>query len=336
VNLLRNGGLDFVKVGSPVIPFWEVDGAAINATPPNNSFGVVVRETQESEIAAARYLKFSLSSDEPVILTQEFSDRFIQMGFTNEVGQAYDDSQHLEDVAQEFDERQLYYETHDCLLVRGSALTISLSMRVPQGRASLKIAAVPGVGDDIETEIKSRVSSEDWIRATHAVDYDYKRIRKLKIILSREPGAGSTEVHLGAFMMALGSSSSLPYTGDPMADAFPDNMIVFAFGDVCPPGFERMAFVSPPETGRIFPKGGSYVGDDVIGSETHDHGDARVTMNPARKWSTTELVPGSETSEGSKGDDGTVSHSHPKEEALHVPPTKDSILCKRISWSQGA
>ena len=213
-------------------------------------------------------------------------------------------------------------------------MTIAFSLRVPQGRASLQVSATPGSGADIESEVRNRVASDDWLRATKALDFGAKRIRKMNIILSRDPGAGSTEVHLGAFMMAPGASSSLPYTGDPMADAFSEDMVVFAFGDVCPPGFEKMVFSSPPEVGRVFPKGGNYTDDTVTGVETHSHEDAQVTMNPERSWPTTELIP-SDASGTGQGDDGTNAHTHPKESALHVPPTKDVILCKRVSWSQG-
>lgn len=325
VNLLRNGGLDFVKPGASEIPFWGIEGAKLNAIPPDNSYEVVVRQTQESENGAARYFRFLLSSDDPVILTQEFSDRFIQMGFVEEVGDPWYDydrarAPHL-------------YKTFDCLLVRSTPVTIAFSLRVPDGRVSLKLVAVPGDGSDIESEIQSRVTTKDWIRPTKNADYDYQRIRKMQIVLTRDAGAGSTEVHVGALMMAPGVSSSLPYTGDPSAEAFPENMIVMAFGSVCPPGFEKMEFTAPVEVGRIFPKGGDYSSTDVVGEETHDHADARVTMSPERNWPVNELIPAPQSGTV-KGDDGSVSHEHPKEEALHVPPSKDVILCKRISWNQ--
>jgi len=336
VNLLRNGGLDFVKAGSSIIPFWELDGASLNAVPPDNAFDMVVRETQEVEHGAARYFKFLLSSDDPVTLSQEFSNRFIQMGFVDALGDPWTAAaEHLETNRPPWEHAlEKKYATFDCLLVRGIPVTLAFSIRVPQGRASLKVAAVPGNGSDIESEIQSRISSEDWLRPSRALDFGHRRIRKLKIVLSRDPGAGSTEVHLGAFMLAVGASSSLPYTGDPMADAFPPDTVVMAFGDVCPPGFERMVFAAPPEAGRVFPKGGAYSSDTVEGTETHSHEDASVTMNPERHWSTVELIPAA--SSGSViGDSGVSAHEHPKDVALHVPPTKDVILCRRISWSQG-
>ena len=325
VNLLRNGGLDFVKSGASEIPFWEIKGAKLNAVPPENSYEVVVRNTQESENGAARYFRFLLSSDDPVILTQEFSDRFIQMGFVEEVG----------DPWHEFDVTRVpkRYDVFDCLLVRSTPVTLAFSLRVPDGRVSLKLVAVPGEGSDIESEIQSRVTTKDWIRPTRNADFGYKRIRKIQIVLTRDAGAGSTEVHVGALMMAPGVSSSLPYTGDPTADAFPENMIVMAFGAACPPGFERLDFTAPPEVGRVFPKGGEYSSLDVSGEETHDHDEARVTMNPERNWPKVEMIP-ADDSGTVRGDNGAVEHDHPKDSALHVPPTKDVILCKRISWNQ--
>lgn len=332
VNLFRNGGLDFVKAGSAEIPFWDIDGARLNAVPPDNGFEIVVRQSQETEYAAARYFRFLLASDDPVVLSQEFSDRFIQMGFVEEVGEDpwgnNDRLEHNEPAWQE----PFQYSTFDCMLIRGIPVTVALSIRVPQGRASLKIAATPGAGSDIETEVQSRITSEDWLRPAKALDYTFRRIRRLKIILFRDPGAGSTEVHIGALMLAPGVSSSLPFTGDPMADAFPENTLVFAFGDVCPPGFEKQTYAAPSEVGRVFPKGGTYVGDEPVGQETHDHADARVTMNPERNWPTVEMIPSDDDRDDGRGDDASASHEHPKESALHVPPTKDVILCKRISW----
>lgn len=318
VNLIRNGGLDFLKDTASMPPFWGVEGADFLAVPPANTLSIVSGETPDSEFGAVNYFKILLASSTPAVLSQEFEERFIQMAFAEELGEG---PRGL---------NRYRYEVPGCQLIAGW-VSVGLSVRVLRG--SVSIAARLFTDSNRQTYedvgLYQSLSTKEWGRPTIVKDLGMKMLRKIGLVFtSMTPGL--SEIHVGAVMMASGKFSDLPYTGDPMADAIPKGAIVFAFGDACPPGFEKMSLTPVPESGRIFFKQGT-PSLAVEGDERHNHSGASMTMNPEDDWAILSLVPTSfGSSYGRYADDGSEAHQHTLGLAKHVPPTRDVILCKRL------
>lgn len=322
VNLIRNGGLDFVKSTKDVPPFWSLSGAVADAIPPDNKFGLVLGEDPPSVLGAARYFKFDLYSPSKVSLYQEFENRFIQMGFVAELGDPWTDFQ-PERIPGKYD----IWET---MHLRGIEVTFAFSIRVMSGKVKVSVRAkYKGLSDGVVV-LDEALGSKDWIRPSHTLDLGPKKLKGLAIELERTQARASAEVHVGAIMLAVGGVEDLPYTGDPMADAIDAGTIVFAFGEVCPPGFEKMEFEEPPLFGRVYPKSG-VPSEDLGGAESHDHSGARMEMNPEVGWATIEAIPPQRGETGNvPADEGQAKHTHPTSEVAAVPPTRDVILCKRL------
>lgn len=322
VNLIRNGGLDFVKSSGVVPPFWKIEGAEGLASPPVNSFEIVENQVPNVGIGAANYFKVILSSRSEVKIIQEFSDPFIQMGFA-EIGGAPWESSDLssEDL----------YPIHESMLLRGVEITLSASLRVIKG--SVKVSVLPtykGLTSNPQV-IYPALASSSWLRKALPLDLGAKKVKTIEILLQRTGDADVAEVHIGAVSLVLGSATSVPFCGDPMADAIPKGAIVFVVGDVCPPGFEVMSFTPPKTSGRIFPKSAESPSVDVEGDETHDHQESEMTMNPDDDWTFIDTIPTSHGSSfGVRADRGDRSHTHEIDKALHVPPSKDIVLCRRL------
>lgn len=340
INLLRNGGLDFVKDAASTPAFWAVEGAKPAALPPDNSFTIVTGEDPKVEVGAARYFKVTLCDTTPVFLAQELLDRFIQMAFDEEFA-GWDPSSgkpggHSNSPPDRLDPN---YSTLGCQVVSNIPLTVAFSMRVMRGVAGAKVRMEKGslhVGVAETTDVVATVAnaSNEWQRFSVVIDPKERLIKRIGIVLEKSSAiSGLAEVHIGAIQMSIGSIGDLPYTGDPMADAIPKGTIVFAFGDVCPAGFEKMVFSAPPVTGRVFFKDSKPVSLSVEGEEKHDHTDAEMAMNPEENWDRIFLVPtylSEPQNLGVVGDSAVKSHQHSLSKTLHIPSTRDVVLCRRL------
>jgi len=318
VNLIRNGGLDFLKDTASMPPFWSVEGADFLAVPPANTLSIVSGETPDSEFGAVNYFKILLASSTPVVLSQEFEDRFIQMAFVEEMGEDFHDH-----------DNRYRYSVPGCQLVTGW-VSIGASFRVVRGSVSIAVRFYNDRNRAIYTDdgLYQSLSTKEWGRPAIVKNLGGAMLRSAGFVLtSAVPGL--SEIHVGAMMMASGKFSDLPYTGDPMADAIPKGAIVFAFGDACPPGFEKMSLASPP-SGRVFFKQGT-PSLAVEGDERHKHSGAEMAMNPEDDWGILSLFPTPFGQQyGRYADDGSASHKHDLGLAKHVPPSRDVILCKRL------
>lgn len=321
VNLLRNGGLDFVKSSGVAPPFWDIEGADGLASPPNNSFEIVTGQVPDTEIGAANYFKLVLSSSSEVKIVQEFSDPYIQMAFAQVGGAPWEPS----DLSAED------YPIHEERLLRGVEITFSASFKVVKG--AVKVSLLPtykGLSSS-SVVIYPALASASWLRPSVPIDLEAKKVKTIDILFQRTGETDLAEIHFGSISLVLGSIASVPFCGDPMADAIPKGAIVFVVGDACPPGFEALSFTPPRISGRVFPKSAVSSDVDAEGSETHDHQDTEMTMNPDEGWSVLELVPTPyNRSFGVTADKGDKSHLHKIDRALHVPPSKDVVLCKRL------
>jgi hypothetical protein len=334
VNLLRNGGLDFVKDASTTPAFWTVEGAKAGVVPPDNSFSIVTGEDPQVEVGAARYFKVVLSNTTPVVIAQEFLDRFIQMAFDEEFGQF----QH-NDYTSNDSRLDIQYKSLGCQHISGIPVSVSFSMRVVKGSSGAKVRMENGDLQNGVTRTSDTVAtianaSNEWQRFTVVINPTQYMVKRLGIVLEKSSAvSGLAEVHVGAFQMSVGSIGDLPYTGDPMADAIPKNTIVFAFGDICPAGFEKLSFAAPRITGRVFFKDSKPMSLEVEGDEKHDHSGSEMTMNPEENWEKIFLVPTYPSEPENKGivaDSAVETHKHPLTKGLHVPSTRDVILCKRV------
>jgi len=334
INLLRNGGLDFVKDAVTTPAFWAVEGAKPAAAPPYNAFTIVTGEDPKVEVGAARYFKVTLCDTTPVFLAQELLDRFVQMAFDKSFGEwhpghTYGGAGRISPL----------YKALGCQIVSNIPLTFSFSMRVLRGVAGAKVRMEKGglnggVAETTDAVATVANASNEWQRFSVVIDPKERLIKRVGIVLEKSGAiSGLAEVHVGAIQMSIGSIGDLPYTGDPMADAIPKGTIVFAFGDSCPAGFEKLAFAAPPVTGRVFFKDAKPVSLAVAGEEKHDHGESEMVMNPEENWEKIFLVPtyiSEPQNLGVVGDSAVKSHQHPLSTTLHIPSTRDVILCRRL------
>lgn len=321
VNLIRNGGFEFLDSPSSAPAFWSVSGAAGDATPPDSVFQVVTGHTPETVHGAPNYMRFLLYTSQEVELQQAFADRFIQMGFVSEMG----------DPPWEEDGRvEGGYPIHEAMLLRGMEVTFAPSIRVQRGSAQV-VYRFRFVGlDTQDIEVYPSLASKDWVRPARSLDLGVGKLASVSVVL-KKTGSEYAEVHVGSLALGSGSSHSLPFTGDPLADAIPRGTIVMAFGQVCPPGFKAMELSPPSLHGRVFPKSGASPSTEIEGAEEHNHSEAEMTMNPERGWDTEDFVPPPfDQNFGAAADAGDDAHTHPLNEADHVPPSRDVILCKRL------
>jgi len=322
VNLVRNGGLDFLKSLNEIPPFWKMQGAEPNAIPPVNSFSIVTGHVPESENGAARYFRFVLSSSSPVILQQEFIDINPQMTFCpmgSYPWQTYGDRLSND-----------RYPIYEYTLIRGIEISIAASIRVVKGSAKISLSNRFKAANEEEIEVYAALASKDWVRPSTVVDLRGRMLKTLGIKMERIGMGDVAEIHVGAVTMITGSTSDVPYVGDPMADAIPKGAIVFMFGDACPPGFDLVELPAPAKHGRIFPREGA-PSLDVGGDETHVHDTAEMVMSPEDGWLTLDLIPTPfGQNYGTPADSGEDVHTHDMGSGDHVPPSKDVILCKRL------
>jgi hypothetical protein len=325
VNMLRNGGLDFDLASDGSLPFWEIVNASPGAQPPENAYTIVKGEVPDSELGAPNYLRFALVSDRVVEIKYDMRLRYQERVYGKTTPPWI---QQIDVHDSTIPEQYLSLESQ---LIRGSNVTLSFSAKVPQGgaRVSLLFDFEPNAPVQDEIDIYDSLESKEWVRPASIAELGGRRLNYFSIRIERT-SAGAAEVHLGSISMARGSVSSLPYTGDPGAEGIPKGAIIFAFGGFCPPGYEKMSFTAPKRSGRIFPMSSDETALDTQGEETHNHSDAEMTMNPEIDWPKKKLLPRSETGHDTPADSSEESHKHAIEKAVHVPPSKDVILCKRL------
>jgi hypothetical protein len=329
INLIRNGGLDFLKDAVTVPPYWEILNATGGGVPPVNSFTILTGQDPIIEAGASNFFRFVLSNTEEVVLRQEFIERFIQPGFMENlhVGWTQGDWGRLGSSRNKIDPDPI---TIGCQAICNTPVMISMSLRIKRGAAKVVIRAQYAyLLTTTDIVVYDAQLSEEWLRPSTLVSLGINQLKSLSIVVSKIDLAGLCEIDVGAIQMSVGDLGPLPYTGDPAAEAVPKGTIVFAYGISCPPGYEKMVFSPPASTGRVFLKGGA-PSTAVEGSEKHNH-TSEQTMNPELDWATRDVIPTpfGETY-GVTPDSAGESHQHDTGEALHVPPTRDVILCKRL------
>lgn len=328
INLIRNGGLDFLKDSVSTPPYWEVVNATGGAVPPANSFTIIQGEDPVVEEGAANHFRFILANTEEVLLRQEFIERFIQPTFTKGI----EDEWTQEKWNREARNGRISPApvTNGCQTVCATLVTVAMSLRIKRGAAKVVLRAQLAYTTDVmDVAVYDSHISEEWLRPSSLITLDRRQLKSLSIVLSKIDRAGLCEVDVGAIQMSLGDLGELPYTGDPAAETIPKGAIVFAIGMSCPPGYEKMSFAPPAISGRVFFKGGT-PSMTVEGEEKHDH-TASQTMNPELDWTTKDVIPTPfGQSYGVTPDDGDKAHEHPMGRATHVPSTRDVILCKRL------
>lgn len=332
INLVRNGGLDAVGTGIP--PFWSLTGASFGEEAGTNFATVKQGETPDSSRGAANYFRTKVRSADPISIDHEFALRFIQPAFATDPGLRHgDENTSFENYFLDDDRIPCdgYRSITEIQLVRGVELTLSFSVRVVFGKA--KISARLNYDDrKLEYEEKTLYAAlgiSGWSRPSVVFKANNRPVRSLSIRIERS-GTDLSEVHFGDVMLAAGAYKDLPYTGDPFADSIPKGAIVFAFGTVCPPGFEKVSMATMPSLGRACLKNAASSTLEVEGEETHSHDSAKMEMYPKTNWSKIICNPGREDEWVYPGDDASKAHTHKLEAAIHVPPTRDVLLCRRL------
>lgn len=329
INLIRNGGLDFLKDTVTVPPYWEILNATGGGVPPINAFSIVLGEDPKSEAGAANFFRFVLSNTEEVVLRQEFIERFIQPGFIEELGVGWNQAKWGRQGSGH-DRLDPDPITIGCQAIYNTPVTVSMSIRIKRGAAKVALRAqLAYTTNVIDVVVYDAQISEEWLRPSALLSLGANQIKSLSVVLSKIDVTGLCEIDVGAIQMSVGDLGDLPYTGDPAAEAVPKGAIVLAYGVVCPPGYEKMAFTPPAVSGRIFFKGGAPLATPE-GEEKHNH-TATQTMNPELDWPTRDVIPAPfGEAYGVTPDNADESHQHNTGEAVHVPPTRDVIFCKRL------
>lgn len=339
INLIRNGGLDFVGSGMP--PFWQLDGASFGGQSPNVC-SVVRGETPSSEHAAVNYFKVFVTSSAAVVLRYVVAERFIQPAFSKDVAAVSDGG-----AEYPLDSSRVppgYMQMRACQLLYGE-LSASWSLRVVSGLVKISVrTTVLGVAaqQGLTRVVYPAFTSKSWVRPVVRMPSDDSGLEFSQPIKAFEfyiekVGGEVAEAHLGAFMAASGAYDILPYTGDPMADAIPRGAIVFAVGDTCPPGFEKLVLAGVPSKGRAFLKSDAPADLAVVGEETHRHENMVEKMDPENDWPGLAVEEGwgvamdeSGRAEKYPADLGWDIHTHPIDAASVLPSSRDVVLCKRL------
>jgi hypothetical protein len=332
INLIRNGGLDFVGSGMP--PFWQLDGASFGGKTANIC-SVVKNETPVIEDAAVNYFKLFITSALPVTLRQIVAKRFIQPAFCKTMDTSNDGR--LPDN-HDMDNNRMprgYDRMEACQLFRGE-MSFSFSVRVVSGAAKVSLRFRRPTADGDTRIVYPAAVSKTWSRPVVNEDIYRDIIESLDFVVEKV-GGEVAEVHLGAFMAAAGSYDTLPYTGDPMADAIPRGAIVFAVGTACPPGFEKVTLSGVPSKGRAYLKTTSPADLAVEGEEAHSHANMVERMEPEVNWPGLGVEDGwgvamDESGRGQQypADLAWDPHTHPITPAVALPSSRDVILCKRL------
>ncbi len=325
LNLLKNGGLDFDAPAGEHPPYWDVVNAAQGAIPPDNSYTIAKGQTPESELGAANYLDFALVSDKITELNYDFRERFQEQSAGKITPPWIHDNRD--------NPIQGGYKCVESHLIHGMDVTVGFSVRAVQGEVKVYVVFnyAPNPPEEDEVVLYEALASKEWVRPSAVIHVAGRRLAYISIRIQRV-SSGAAQLQIGSFSLVRGALSSLPYTGDLAAEATPKGAIIFSFGKYCPPGYEKMVFESPPRMGRVFPVNMKPGDEPVVeGTEIHNHSDSDMTMNPELDWPKLGLVPTPHgSSYGVRADDADESHQHEVTQAIHVPPTKDVILCKRL------
>jgi hypothetical protein len=330
INLVRNGGLDMVGAEFP--PFWSLAGADFGEGAGINFVTVEQGKTPDSPRGAANYFRIRLMSPDPASLDHEFARRFVQPAFVSGLGTAYNsDPTSYGDYHLDNRSPSGYGSLSEVQLIRGVELTLSASLLVSFGRAkiSFRLNFDNRRREYDEKIIYPSLGVAGWVRPSVVFAPDRRPVQSLSIRVERA-GTDISEIRVGDVMLAAGSYKDLPYTGDPFADAVPKGTIVFAFGNSCPPGFEKLSLEGMPSKGRAFLKNAASTSLVVEGEETHSHESAKTEMYPLKDWRRTGVSPGEGEGNDDPGDDALKVHTHKLEPASHVPPSRDVILCRRL------
>jgi hypothetical protein len=339
INLARNGGLDFYNASMP--PFWELEGAPFG-TGSDNLCTVVTGDTPDSEQGAARYFKLRLAAPGPVALVQEVARRFVQPAFTSEFGLRHTQMKDVPGFKPVPNDWHLdnarapagYEYLLEAQLISDCEISLCFSVRVVTGKAKISARFKMSATQTEEVVVYPALESGAWVRPVVIRDLSAKTLQSFAIIAEKLSSVGLAEVHVGCVMLINGAYAVVPYTGDPMADAIPPGTMVFAVGDSCPLGFEKVVLTNMPERSRAYLKNAASTDLVVEGDGKHSHSDALVKMEPEVNWvhQLTNLGRGAqgESTLFYPADDGGPPHTHPLSEAESTPPTRDIIMCRRI------
>lgn len=339
INLARNGGLDFYNSSMP--PFWELEGAPFG-TGSDNLCTVVTGETPDSEQGAARYFKLRLVAPGPVSLVQEVARRFVQPAFATAFGLRYPAMKDVVGFKPVPNDWRLdnarapagYEWLVDAHLIGDCEISLCFSVRVTAGKAKISARFKMSATQTEEVVVYPALESGAWVRPVVMRDLSAKTLGAFSIVAEKHPSVGLAEVHIGCVMLINGSYAVVPYTGDPMAEAIPPGTMVFAVGDSCPAGFEKVVLTNMPERSRAYLKNSASSDLVVEGNGKHNHADAIVKMEPETDW-VHQLTNYGRGAQGEStlfypADDGGPPHTHPLSEAETTPPTRDIIMCRRI------
>lgn len=323
-NLFRNGGLDFQDDVSPFPAFYAVSGAEKNAVTLENSWAQVFGEIPTQAGGPANYFRLTLPQPDAISLTQNFADA--NASFDHAVPVTSGTSQ-----IQPYD----YLSVEPNLLYQGK-FTLSFAIRVPQGEITLGVAYqtanVSGSMDSEYLELDPLFSSTVWRRYSGVIDVGTNKLIAIGVQAQRRGTAQAVETHVGNIMLAAGAYDSLPYTGDPAAQAFPRGAIIMTLGLTCPPGFVEVG-----NTER-YPRNG--VPGETGGSSKHEH-ELEQLMYPQSSWPRRSLldsgdavgIPGMSDWDESKGDTA-VGHEHPIEDDSGdnntEPNFRGYLFCRRV------
>lgn len=131
----------------------------------------------------------------------------------------------------------------------GVAMTMSFDVTVESGRPGFRVVYTTD-GPTLSGPVLNQYASEEYVRVSEGTTTRVSlpvRFGRVPLNLGVLTDAGvemqsdtaSTFV-IDRLMLAAGDYTSLPYTGDPFTQVFPEGCIVMTVGQACPTGFKEL------------------------------------------------------------------------------------------------
>ncbi len=236
VNLLRNGGLDYLeqKDGYLLPHFWDLTNLVPRAqSAESKSSYEIITGAEPDPGGLVDYWKLLLLDAKESQLSQSFlSDAVFDFPTPLAPGSV------RQEVAGG------YLSRYERLIYRTRPMSLGVSLRVVRGTVDVTVR----VADE-----NGRLAADAVLVSRADASFTGRRWRRLAvsftptasparvvIVLKRSAGSDLTEVHLGNVQLVLGAYGEVPYTGDPSVSAIPRGAVVLSMGDACPPGFVRL------------------------------------------------------------------------------------------------
>lgn len=236
VNLLRNGGLDYIeqKDGYLLPHFWDLTNLVprSEAAESKSSYEIITGETPPVG-GLVDYWKLLLLDGRESQLSQSLLSAAV-----------FDFPTPLAPNSVRQEVAGGYLSRHERLIYRTRPLSLGLSLRVVRGSVDVTVRVADETGSlAADAVLVSRADASFTGRRWRRLAVSFTPTASpavVSIVLRRATGSDLAEVHVGNVQMVLGAYADVPYTGDPSVSAIPSGAVIMTMGDACPPGFTEL------------------------------------------------------------------------------------------------